>query len=183
METLAHTSMVGGLLFVLVSAILFFKKNLMWKNFAIGALLCFILFLSSLVLGPKIDDISKKQEMQKPVAQLIQYNIQSVNASSDRQLKSWRKGELAPLTYNIFVEKSNPTEAEFERIAQDIVEKDAKNRQNWNIIYFYLKTPEGLKTGVAYMFGMYAVNGHPEQSNKLKPGDSSNRFKFVIKND
>lgn len=180
MNALIHASMAGAAICLVVSAALIYKKNKLWKQFAIGAATCLLLFFASSSLEQTVDKAKKLDEI-KPTAPLIKYEIQSIDAPSPREVAEWRKGLLCELTYNVKVEKNDISEAEFETIALDIIEKDAKARKNWNAINFYLRTPESIKTAVAYMSGYYALNGKLEQSNKLKPGTYNNNYKLITK--
>ncbi|MDR3348197.1 MAG: hypothetical protein LBO03_01090 [Acidaminococcales bacterium] len=181
MQPLINAGFFGTLICAVAAFYLVRKKNALWKGFCAGMAFCGLLAAAGLAAAPFVEEKIRPPKIQFEPADLIKYEIRSVNAPSEREVRAWRRGLACSLTYNILVEKNTPSEAEFARIAGDIVEKDAKARRNWNYIYFYLHTPEGLKSGVAYMSATYSLNGSAEQSSKVRPGEYDDNFRFVIR--
>jgi hypothetical protein len=181
MQPLINAGFLGAVICAAVAVYLLRTKNALWKKFCAGGAFCLFLAAIALLAAPSVEQMIHPPKARRERAALIKYEIRSINAPSEREVRAWRRGILCSLTYNILVEKNNPSEAEFERIAEDILEKDANSRRNWNFIYFYLHTPEGLKSGVAYMSATYSLNGSVERSNKVKPGEYNDNFLFVVR--
>jgi hypothetical protein len=181
MDPLINAGFFGALICAGATFYLLRIKNALWKKFCAGMLFCSFLALAGFFAAPHLERTLHPAKAEREKAALLKYEIQSVNAPSEREVRMWRRGIPCSLTYNILVEKNDPSEAEFERIAEDIIEKDARPRKNWNFIYFYIRTPEGLNSGVAYMSATYCLNGSTEQSNRVKPGDYNDRFRFVVR--
>lgn len=179
MAVLTQAGLFGAIICLLAIIASLYKKSPLWKNFLFGLITCLLIFCVGLITSPYFESI-KNPAVEKPTAPLIKYEIQSINAPSQREVDSWRKGLLCRLTYNIMVEKEQPTDEEFKTIAMDIIEKDAKSRSNWNAVFFYLHTPQSVKTAVAYMEAIYALNGQPEHSNKLRPGTYNSKYRLIV---
>ena len=180
MSPLIHAGLAGTAICTVIAVILLYKKNPLWKNVFIGALVCFIVFLTGIVLNPVVEK-EKNSVLSKETVPLLEYQLLLVDIPTDKEVEMWSKGELKALTYTIFVEKSDPSPFEFETIISELLDKSAKTSRNWNIAYFYLRTPESSEKSSAYMTAIYALNGKPNQSSQIKPGQYSNRYATVIK--
>ena len=180
MSPLIHAGLAGTAICTVIAGILLYKKNPLWKNAFIGVLVCLILFLTGNVVNP-IEERQKIAATSKKTAPLLEYQLLLVDIPTDKEVEIWSKGELKALAYTIFVEKSDPSPSEFETIISELLDKNAKTSRNWNIVYFYLRTPESAEKSSAYMTAIYALNGKSDQSSQIKPGQYSNRYDTVIK--
>lgn len=180
MSPLIHAGLAGAVICIVTAAIMFYKKIPLWKNAFIGSLVCLIIFLTGMVFDPAVEQ-QKNIASPKETAPLVKYELLLVNAPTQREVEIWSRGEEKALTYTLLVEKNNPSPAEFETIIDELLEKDAKIRTTWNIAYFYLRTPESAEKSAAFMVATYALNGKPDQSSRIKPGQFSNKYATVIK--
>jgi hypothetical protein len=181
MEPLLHASFFALLFCLGALFYLLYRKNSLWKKFAVGLAVCLALLLAAAFLGRLLPQLKPPQAAPLyPAAELLKYEVQSLNAPTEAQVKGWRRGVLCSLSYVIGIEKNDPSEAEFARIVEDVMEKDAKIRRNWNFIYFYLKTPAGRQSGIPYLSGIYSLPGGAEQSNKVRPGEYTDKYRFIL---
>lgn len=181
MQALDQAGYGGAIVCFLAMLFLLYKKNSLWKQFAAFALFCLLLIPAGAGLDQLMNENSgKNPNSKKNMAELLKYDIKSINATSDKDINDWRKGELWQIIYTLNIKKDEPSDDELKRLADDIKDKDALTRNKFNSLVVYVHTPRSEKTSVPFAVMSYLANGSMDQSIRTKPGENRYKYRWII---
>jgi hypothetical protein len=81
---------------------------------------------------------------------------------------AWAPGSKRQISYDVQVPKETSQE-QVKKVAEYIVETEAKPLKNWNVAWFVFVTPEKPDSGFAT--GVYTKNAKVPEGNQVKPGE------------
>jgi hypothetical protein len=120
-----------------------------------------------LVLFGITKDDSAKEVAQQQVKPEVQYTINQKDVPKSDP-NTWAPGSKRQISYVIQVPKETSQE-QIKKVAEYIIETDAKPLKNWNVASLIFRTPE--KPDSAFAMGLYTKNAKVPDGNQVKPGE------------
>jgi hypothetical protein len=112
-------------------------------------------------------DDSSKEATQQLVKPEIQYTINKKEVPKTDP-SAWSPGSKRQISYVIQVPEETSQE-QVKKIAEYIIETEAKPLKNWNVAWFVFATHEKPDSGFAT--GVYTKNAKVPDGNQVKPGE------------
>lgn len=181
MQALDQAGYGGALVCFVAVLFLLYKKSPLWKQFLAASLFCLLLVPAGIGLNHLMHEARKNDpKAQSSSAELLGYDIISINATSDKDINEWKKGELWQIVYTVRINKDEPNDNELKRLSDDIKDNDASKRSKYNSLVVYVHTPRSEKNAVPFAVMTYLANGSMDQAIRTKPGENRYKYKWII---
>lgn len=125
-----------------------------------------LMLIFSVLFGITTDN-SVKETTSKVSKPEIQYAINKIDVPKTDS-STWSLGSKRQASYWVQVPKDTSQE-QVKKIAEYIIETDAKPLKNWNVAWFVFVTPEKQNSGFAT--GLFTKNAKVSDGNNIKPGE------------